>query len=152
LFAGAPGINAGPLPGTAGQQRYPRPRGPGPSSMQGSGNVGLQGHGGPGLGQGNQGGGAAWPGSGNYYPRASRYPQPVNNQSLPGQALAHYPQQQPHMSMGAPVGAYHARLMAGMQGGGHPGASVDQLSKTNLYIRGLPATTTDRDLYNTCCV
>ena len=48
----------------------------------------------------------AWPGSsGGYYPRASRYPQPVDPRTLAGgQGLGHYAQQQQqgHLSMGAP--------------------------------------------------
>ncbi|KAK5623807.1 RNA binding motif, single stranded interacting protein 3 [Crenichthys baileyi] len=35
-------------------------------------------------------------------------------------------------------------------GGGHGGGLVEQLSKTNLYIRGLPPTTTDQDLIKLC--
>jgi len=31
-----------------------------------------------------------------------------------------------------------------------PGCSADQLSKTNLYIRGLLPETSDVDLYNMC--
>uniref|UniRef100_A0A3B3TN87 RRM domain-containing protein n=1 Tax=Poecilia latipinna TaxID=48699 RepID=A0A3B3TN87_9TELE len=35
-------------------------------------------------------------------------------------------------------------------GGGHGGGLVEQLSKTNLYIRGLPPATTDQDLIKLC--
>lgn len=33
---------------------------------------------------------------------------------------------------------------------GHPRTSVENLSRTNLYIRGLTPNTTDEDLYNMC--
>uniref|UniRef100_A0A8C5FEH1 RNA binding motif single stranded interacting protein 3 n=1 Tax=Gadus morhua TaxID=8049 RepID=A0A8C5FEH1_GADMO len=35
-------------------------------------------------------------------------------------------------------------------GGGHGGGLAEQLSKTNLYIRGLPPTTSDQDLIKLC--
>ncbi|XP_076006401.1 RNA-binding motif, single-stranded-interacting protein 3-like isoform X1 [Genypterus blacodes] len=35
-------------------------------------------------------------------------------------------------------------------GGGHGGGLMEQLSKTNLYIRGLPPATTDQDLIKLC--
>lgn len=35
-------------------------------------------------------------------------------------------------------------------GGGQGGGLVEQLSKTNLYIRGLPPATTDQDLIKLC--
>ena len=47
-----------------------------------------------------------------------------------------------------------AALSSSTRGGAASGtqspASTEQLSKTNLYIRGLAATTTDRDLYAFC--
>ncbi|XP_034466674.1 RNA-binding motif, single-stranded-interacting protein 3-like isoform X1 [Hippoglossus hippoglossus] len=38
----------------------------------------------------------------------------------------------------------------GGHGGGHGGGLMEQLSKTNLYIRGLPPATTDQDLIKLC--
>ncbi|KAK0148602.1 RNA-binding motif, single-stranded-interacting protein 1 [Merluccius polli] len=35
-------------------------------------------------------------------------------------------------------------------GGGHGGSLAEQLSKTNLYIRGLPPATSDQDLIKLC--
>jgi hypothetical protein len=119
-------------------------------------------------GQGNPTG--AWSNT-TFYPRAARFPQPtainlnnVNNQALPQGALGvgHYPQQPTNMALHSPQPGYGAPramglLPSGMQSGpqnqGPLMMSLDQqLSKTNLYIRGLPPNTTDRDLYNMCCM
>lgn len=119
---------------------------------------------------------AAWSNA-TFYPRATRFPQApqppalnlnnVNNQqAIPQGALGvgHYPQQSANMALHSPQSGYGTPrqmglLPSGMQGGGPQGQtplmmSMDQqqLSKTNLYIRGLPPNTSDRDLYNMCCM
>lgn len=120
---------------------------------------------------GNQSG--AWP-TATFYPRATRFPQPPplnlnNNQNIPqgSMGMRHYPPQQQQQSNSMPLhnqqGGYGGGprgmglLPSGMQSGGGPGGplmmSMDQqLSKTNLYIRGLQPNTSDRDLFNLCCV
>ncbi|GAU91999.1 hypothetical protein RvY_04151 [Ramazzottius varieornatus] len=132
------------------QQRFPRPRAPGPGGMQ-AGGAGL---GGGMLGGQGGAGGAAWPGaSGQYGYRPPRYAQSgMNSQNLTA-ALGQYAQHQ-GLSMGGGQGGYGGRgmTMGGMGGMGGGMGGNEPLSKTNLYIRGLPANTTDRDLYNMCCV
>ncbi|XP_013775371.1 RNA-binding motif, single-stranded-interacting protein 1-like isoform X1 [Limulus polyphemus] len=44
----------------------------------------------------------------------------------------------------------HSSSVSGSGSGGGGSNSVDQLSKTNLYIRGLTQSTTDKDLLNMC--
>lgn len=135
-----------------GQPRFSRPRAPGPGGMQ-AGGAGL----GAGVLGGQGGAGGAWPGAtGQYGYRTPRYPQGgLNNQNLTA-ALGQYAQHQGHMGMGGGQGGYGGRGMGmgmgmSMQGMGGMGGQ-EPLSKTNLYIRGLPANTTDRDLYQMCCV
>ncbi|RVE62426.1 hypothetical protein OJAV_G00156990 [Oryzias javanicus] len=62
----------------------------------------------------------------------------------------HYLQTKQSYAPAPPPMAPPSPSTTGGGGGGHGGGLVEQLSKTNLYIRGLPPGTTDQDLIKLC--